>query len=249
MFFNPSNPFRRLRPPRRRRRRRLSTSALVGFALGVAFSGLGLGATARALGELAFDFLDRFGLRRVLHDSDFARQAVERRFIELAFAVGLLGLRSRTVEVADHFGDRDDVARVDLRFVFLRPARPHGALDAGTALQRLQRLLDQRRLGQLAHADIGDLGGRHAERHLVLHEIDHEQLELGARDLLLLDRQDLADAVSGIDHEFIGLEALTLGHDLLRLLDARRGGDRLGGSLRRNSGGGFRGSAAFTRQS
>src|SRR4029077_18366161 len=90
---------------------------LVGFA--VSFGRLSLGAAARALGELAFDFLDRFGLRRMLDDGDFARQAIERCFIELAFAVGLLGLRFRTVEVADHFGDRDDVARIDLRFVFL----------------------------------------------------------------------------------------------------------------------------------
>ena len=88
--------------------------------------------------------------------------------------------------------------------------------------KRLQRALDQRRLRQLAHADIGDLGGRHPQRHLVLHEIDHEQLKLGARDLLVLDRQDLADAVGGIDHEFVGLEALALGQDLLRFLDLGR---------------------------
>src|SRR5262249_12938319 len=152
-------------------------------ALGIAFSDrvtFGLGAAARALGKLALDFLDRFGLGRVLHHRDLARQAVERRFIKLAFAVGLLGLRFRTIEVAHDFRDRDDIAGVDLCFVFLGAARPHGALDAGTALQRLERLLDQRRIGQLAHADIGDLGGRHAERHLVLDEIDDEQFELGA---------------------------------------------------------------------
>src|ERR1700761_9305723 len=67
------------------------------IALGAGF-GLGLGTAARALGELAFDFLDRFGLGDVLHDRDFARQPVERRFIELTFAVGLLGLRFGTIE-------------------------------------------------------------------------------------------------------------------------------------------------------
>ena len=88
-----------------------STSAsAIAFAVGLDF-GLGLGAAARALGELAFDFLDRLGFRHVLHDGDFARQAIERRFIELAFAVGLLGLRFRAIEIAHHFGDRDDVAR------------------------------------------------------------------------------------------------------------------------------------------
>src|SRR3954454_12013703 len=67
---------------------------LVGFA--VSLSRFGLGAAARALGELALDFLDRFGLRRMLNDGDFARQAIEGGFIELAFAVGLFGLRFRT---------------------------------------------------------------------------------------------------------------------------------------------------------
>ena len=56
-----------------------------------------------------------------------------------------------------------------------------------------------------------DLGGRNPKRHLVLDEIDDEQFELGARDFLLLDRHDLADAVGRIDDEFVGLEALSLG--------------------------------------
>ena len=88
-------------------------------------------------------------------------------------------------------------------------------------------------LGELAHADRGDLGGRHPQRHLVLDEVDDEQLELGARDLLLLDRDDLADAMGRIDDEFVGLEALTLGRllgghsrncSLLRLAAAERFG-------------------------
>src|ERR1700742_234591 len=89
----------------------LGLIALVDVAIGVALTfgrAFGLDAAARALGELALDLLDRFGLGRVLHDRDLARQAVERRFIELAFAVGLLGLRFRTVEVAHGLGDGDD---------------------------------------------------------------------------------------------------------------------------------------------
>src|SRR4029079_18254594 len=109
------------------------------FGVGIA-AGFGLGAAARALGELALDFLDRFGLRRMLDDGDFARQAIERGFIELAFAVGLFRLRFRAIEIAYHFGDRNDVAGIDLGFVFLRPARPHRALDARAALERLERL-------------------------------------------------------------------------------------------------------------
>ena len=104
----------------------------------------------------------------------------------------------------------------------LGAAGPHGPLHAGTALERLERFLDQHRLGELAHTDIGDLRRRHAQRHLVLHEIDHEQLKLGAGDFLLLDGQDLANPVRGINHEFVGLEALALGQNLLRLLNTGR---------------------------
>src|SRR3981081_2331642 len=53
------------------------------------------------------------------------------------------------------------------------------------------------------------------QRLLVFHEIDHKQLKLGAGDLLILDRENLADAVGGIDDELVGLETLALGQHLL----------------------------------
>src|SRR6185312_9390347 len=115
----------------------------IGICLAVGLTvcfGLGLGAAARALGELAFDFLHGFGFRHVLDDGNLARQAIERGFVKLTFAVGLLGLRFGAIEIAHDLGDRDDVARIDLGFVFLGAARPHRTLDAGTALQGLQRL-------------------------------------------------------------------------------------------------------------
>ena len=71
--------------------------------------------------------------------------------------------------------------------------------------------LHDRPFGELAHADRRDLGGRDPQRHLVLDEVDDEQLELAAGDLLLLDRHDLAHAMGRIDDEFVGLEALSLG--------------------------------------
>src|SRR5690606_12704876 len=46
-----------------------------------------------------------------------------------------------------------------------------------------------------------------------------EKLELRAGDLLLLDGQNLADTVGGIDDEFVGLEPLALG----RLLGGHSG--------------------------
>ena len=66
--------------------------------------------------------LDGLGLGDVLDRRDFAREPIESGFVKLALAIGLLGLRIRTEQVADHFRDRDDVAGIDLRFVFLRAA-------------------------------------------------------------------------------------------------------------------------------
>src|ERR1700733_1104726 len=56
-----------------------------------AFRGL---AAARALGKRGFDLLHGLGLGDALHRRDFAREPIERRFVELPLAVGLLGLSS-----------------------------------------------------------------------------------------------------------------------------------------------------------
>ena len=61
-------------------------------------------------------------------------------------------------------------------------------------------------VGELAHADGGRLGDRHPQRHLVLDEADHEQIELDAGDLLRLDADDSADAMGRIDDVLAGLE-------------------------------------------
>ena len=50
-----------------------------------------------------------------------------------------------------------------------------------------------------------------------------------ARDLLVLDGQDLADAVGGIDDEFVGPKTLALGQNLFRFLDLGRDRGRLYG--------------------
>ena len=59
---------------------------------------------------------------------------------------------------------------------------------------------------------------QHTERHLVLHRIDHKQVQPGTSAPLLLDRQDLAER-SAPDRptNSSSFKTLTLGHDLLRL--------------------------------
>jgi hypothetical protein len=90
-------------------------------------------------------------------------------------------------------------------------AGPHGLLDLGLALERLERVRDRVGRGEGAQPGLGRLVGRHAERHLVLLEGDDEELELEARDLLLLDRDDLADPVGGVDDEIVGVELALAG--------------------------------------
>jgi hypothetical protein len=78
---------------------------------------------------------------RLLHrHRDFAGQALQRRFVKLTLGIALLALVVGAVQVAHHLGDGHQIARVDLLFIFLRAARPHGALDLGLALERIQRL-------------------------------------------------------------------------------------------------------------
>src|SRR3954466_7513526 len=118
---------------------RLSGRLFLGGGFSLGFLAGGLGTTARALGERGLDLLDRLGLGDLLPRRDFARQPVERGFVKLPLGIGLLRLGVGPEQVAHHLGDGDDVARIDLGFVFLRPARPHGALDARAALERLER--------------------------------------------------------------------------------------------------------------
>src|ERR1044071_8198767 len=75
----------------------------------------------RGSGRLQY-LLDPLGcgsLVDLLHCGELADEPVERGLIDLALAVGLLGLAGIAMEVAHHFGDRSGIARVDLRFVFL----------------------------------------------------------------------------------------------------------------------------------
>ena len=128
-------------------------------------------------------------------------QALERLFIDLAFAVGLFGLRSPTVQVAHHFGDRHGIARVDLGFVFLGAAAPHGALDARAAFERRQRRFHDLARGEFAQAGILHLAHRNAQGHAVALEADDEQLDFLAGDGLGFDAGHFADAVRRIHHK------------------------------------------------
>ena len=84
---------------------------------------------------------------------DLAHDPVEGRFVELALGIGLLGLRLGAVEIAHDLGHRDEVAGIDLGLVFLGAAGPHRPLHAGAAGEHVEGLLDEGRLGELAHAD------------------------------------------------------------------------------------------------
>src|SRR5690606_15641238 len=106
-----------------------------------------------------------------------------------------------------------EVAGIDLRFVFLRAAAPHRALDLGLALERLHRFLERLVARQLAHADRLDLVGRDAERHPLLLETEYVEFELHPCDFFVLQLDHTADAVLGIDDVVADIEGGSLaGH-------------------------------------
>jgi hypothetical protein len=53
---------------------------------------------------------------------DFADHPVKGGLVKLAFGIGLLGLCFGTVQIAHHFGNRNQIAGIDLGFIFLRAA-------------------------------------------------------------------------------------------------------------------------------
>jgi len=166
------------------------------------------------------------GMRKVARETDEVGFAVGDHVVYPTHGVGritgidtqeIVGqkLRLRPVKVANDLGDRDQVARINLGLVFLGAAAPHRPLDAGASAHRLKRLLDRLRPGELAHSDGGGLRDRHAQRHLVLLERDHEELKRHTRYDLLLDIDDLADTVGGVDDALAGPKPVTL-HCLFR---------------------------------
>jgi len=125
----------------------------------------------------------------------------------------------------------NNVAGIELGYILLNPARPHDPFEARPSLQRIQGALDQRAVRQLAHTHRCNLAGRNAKPHFVLGEIDNKKFQLGACNLLLLDRHDLAHAMGPLHDELTNLEAVTfcrlfLSHSELPLAS------RLGGPLR-----------------
>jgi hypothetical protein len=173
--------------------------------------------------QYAVDGLRSTRLIDARHGGDLAGQAFKGGLIKLTLGVALLALVVAAVQVAHDFGNRQEVAGVDLLFIFLRAARPHRALDLGLALQGVQRLGHHVGGREGAHADVQRLVGGDAQGHLVLLEGDDEKLQLNPGDLLFLDRDDPADAMRRVDHEIVRAEfrLLRLGHSVFPRRKAR----------------------------
>src|SRR5271166_617989 len=114
-----------------------------------------------ALLKLGLHDLKRVDLGGSLYGGDFADHSIQGGFIELSLRVRLFRLGLRPVKIAHNLRDCANVARVDFRLVFLRPARPHRALNTGTASQDFQRPLCRIQIGNLPQADSGYLCSRH----------------------------------------------------------------------------------------
>src|SRR5262249_43321510 len=109
-----------------------------------------------------------------------------------------------------NLGNGDEVAGIDLGLVFLGAPRPHGALNARLAFERAERLLHRLLFRELAHADGRKFCGRHSKRHLVLLEVDDEELKLGTGNFLFFDTNDPADTVRRIDNILVSTKAMSL---------------------------------------
>ena len=83
------------------------------------------GSRLRSGGTRHQNLVDLLGSRNLSmpgYCGDFAGQTLERGFVKLPLGIALLALVIGAVQVTNHFGDRNQIARVDLLFVFLRPA-------------------------------------------------------------------------------------------------------------------------------
>src|SRR3546814_7253480 len=96
-----------------------------------------------------------------------------------------------------------DVCSSDL---FLRAARPHGALDLWLGRQDLQRFLQRLVRGQLAHADAFGLVRRNAKGHFFLFETKNIKFQLHAGDLGFLQLDDAPHAMLRINDIVTDLE-------------------------------------------
>ena len=79
----------------------------------------------RSTRQNAFQLFGRRIDIELLYEGKFIDQPFQRRFVHLAFAIRLFRLSGRAIEIANDFGDRDRIAAVDLRFIFLSPAALH----------------------------------------------------------------------------------------------------------------------------
>src|SRR5437667_9732634 len=82
-----------------------------------------------------FDPLGRRGLINPLDRRELPNKTIECCLVNLALAVGLLGLTDITIEIADHLGDRTGVAGSDLGLIFLGTPAPHGPFCPRTPTQ------------------------------------------------------------------------------------------------------------------
>ncbi len=126
----------------------------------------------------------------------------------------LLGLANG--EVAHHFGEFVDIARLDFVPVVLEAPVPVLGHLRHVVPQHIQDLLDGLLVDDAAQAGLAGVAARNHDRHVVVEDLDGEVLLFLTEDLLALLLEDLAGPVMGIDDVVADLEvdALRLNGDL-----------------------------------
>ena len=123
-----------------------------------------------------------------------------REHLLLAGRQALLGVADG--QVADHLGDLEDVARLELVAVVLVATAPVLGHLGGVAAQHLEDLLDDVGLDDLAQAGAVGVLDRDHDGHVVVEDLDGEVLAQLTEHFLLLDLHDLAGAVMRI-HDLV----------------------------------------------
>ncbi len=107
----------------------------------------------------------------------------------------------RRPQVAHHFRQRPDAARVDLALVFQRSFGPHDSIGVRATAQDGHHLGERLAADRPAQADVLRLAHRNPQRHLVFGKRDLDPVHPLAADLFDAHLVDHADAVRRIDHQ------------------------------------------------
>src|SRR5579871_216456 len=168
-------------------------------------------------GEDAIELLLDLHFLRLRRHGDLLDQQRARGVQHLALAERQLLVALETLQVAEHLGDLEHRARLDLLHVLAIAAVPGLTLDRDlAALEDLEHLVDLVGANQLAQTNRARVARRDHDLHPVLENLEDVERLLVAGDLTRLDADNLRNAVGWIHGQITHSESRL--HDYVRSL-------------------------------